>query len=201
MAKSEKNPAQEQNQENITAQAQQDIEMEAQGEEISQEQKEAFELFRQQLENKFNELTEAAKKEKERADELGRKYLVLQADFDNYRRRTNETIAASKQEGRIDVISQLIKVLDGIDQALTMISDQNTIMGINMIYRQIEEIFSAYGVTEIEALGQQFDARYHDALERVENSGEISGTVLSVITKGYRIGERVLRPSSVRIAG
>lgn len=171
--------------------------------EMTQEQIEALKAFNEHLQGLNNQIEEAkqlATQEKARADELARRVISLQSDFDNYRRRNADSIKSARTEGNAEVLIEVIKILDIIEQAQKMIKDSATIDGIKMIYRQIENMLGNFGVQEIEALGMDFDPNIHNAVEKVKQEGVESGKIIEVVNKGYRLGEKILRYSSVKVA-
>jgi len=136
--------------------------------------------------------------EKKRADEFLVTAKRLQAEFDNYRKRTNETNKRVKEDGNIEVIMGLLPVLDAIVQAKKMISDENTLSGINIIDKQIGELLNRFGVKKIEALGEQFDPNLHNAIMQMDVSEEEKkNCVVEVYQEGYILNDRVLRHSVV----
>lgn len=171
--------------------------------EMSPEQMEAIKAFNEHLQGLNNQIEEAknqAMQEKARADELAKRVLGLQSDFDNYRRRNADLVKTAREEGSADVLIEVIKILDVIEQAQKMIKDSATIDGIRMIYRQMENLLKNFGVEEIQALDLDFDPNVHNAVEKVKAEGEQSGKIIEVISKGYRFGEKILRYSSVKVA-
>ena len=124
----------------------------------------------------------------------------LQADFDNYKKRTGEQLKKVRDEGVAEVMERVLPIADVIDNALGMIKDENVSQGVKMISRELENVMSAFGVSEIKALGKPFDPELHEAILRVHSESEASGTVTEVFRKGYAIGDKVLRHSVVKVA-
>ncbi len=126
----------------------------------------------------------------------------MQTDFANYKRRTAEQASAVRGEAEAELISRFIPVLDVIDKALKMITDEASAEGVRMIGQQIDDIFAAVGVEEIPALGEEFDPTRHNAVLREQtDDDEQDGRVTEVFQKGYHIGDRILRHSVVKVAG
>ncbi len=135
-------------------------------------------------ESKAAEMTEAAQR--------------VQAEFDNYRRRTLENNAKLKTDACVEVISKILPVTDVIAQALSMLTDENVKKGVSMIEDEIMKMLSSYGVTEIEALGCEFDPRLHEAVMQMPaESEEQRDTVKEVFQKGYKMGDKVIRAARV----
>ena len=146
---------------------------------------------------KLAELKSRADKESQRADEMTNVAARLRADFDNYRKRTNETNAKVKDDGRIEVIEKMIPVLDVVDQAVAMMNEQSVKDGLNMIKNQIVSVMNSFGVTEIDA-SNEFDPRVHEAILKVPcEKPEQAGKIKEVFQKGYILGDRLLRASRV----
>ncbi|NLC16890.1 MAG: nucleotide exchange factor GrpE [Clostridiales bacterium] len=160
----------------------------------------AFDDHMQSLNNQIIQAQEQAQRERAKADALAQRLVNLQAEFDNFRKRNADSISAAQTEGRCEVITEVIKILDVIEHALGMIKDQATASGVQMIYRQIQDVLKNFEVKEIEAQGQEFDPNLHSAVERVKIEGAKAGAVVEVIQKGYRLGEKILRYASVKIA-
>ena len=132
--------------------------------------------------------------EKAKADEYLLTARRLQAEFDNYRKRTNETNKRVKEDGNVEVLIGLLPVLDSFVQAEKMIEDQKTLDGIAIIKRQMEDLLSRFNVKKIEALGCEFDPNFHNAIMQMDVAeDEKKNTVVEVYQEGYTIGDRVLR--------
>ena len=142
-----------------------------------------------------------AVKERNRSEELANLVNRMQADFDNYRKRNAELNRKQKEDGMVAVIEKIVPVLDVLKQAISMITDEKVAEGVKMIYRQITELLGQFGVTEIPALGLPFDPTVHNAIMQVKvKDADKVGLVVEVFNKGYRMGERLLRPSIVKVA-
>jgi molecular chaperone GrpE len=136
-------------------------------------------------------------------DDLQRTLVRLQADFENYRKRIQRERPADAERGATRVIEQLLPVLDAFDRALAAHQDPAWAeyrRGIELIQRQLLDALGRFGVERIEAAGRPFDPHVHQAVERVETAEHAEGTVMAELAAGYRIGERVLRPTMVRVA-
>lgn len=142
-----------------------------------------------------------AVKEKNRSEELANLVNRMQADFDNYRKRNAELNKKQKEDGIVAVIEKVVPVLDVLKQAIAMIPDEKVAEGVKMIYRQITEMLSGFGVSEIPALGEPFDPNLHNAIMQVKvKDPEMVNKVVEVFQKGYRMGDRIIRHSVVKVA-
>ncbi len=152
--------------------------------------------------NVSNELSDAMR----RAEDAQKKVLELtdvcqrlQADFDNYRKRNIEQAKRIKEDSVAEVVIKFLPVLDVVDRAIAMIEDSNVLSGLSMIRKQLIAIFEENGVKEINALNQDFDPNFHNAVLCVDDP-ENSGKVVEVMQKGYICGDKVIRHSAVKIA-
>ena len=165
--------------------------------------KEEFQAIQNQIKDLNQQLAisqAVAQKEKNRSEELKNYSDRLQADFDNYRKRTNENNKKLKEDGIVNVIEKVIPLLDTLRQGITLIQDPKIADGIKMIYKQFNEMLGSFGVTEIPALGEQFDPNLHNAVMQVKVTDESKvNVIVEVFNKGYRMGERVIRHSVVKV--
>jgi len=146
-------------------------------------------------------LQEELKKTQAQCDE----YLDLaqrkQAEFANYRRRTEGVRQEAFDDGRRDAIDKLLPVIDNLERALAAAGEGEDGLkaGVEMVLRQTKETFAKMGVEEIDPLGQPFDAELHNAvMQGSEDEGE-PGTVCMVLQKGYKLGSRVIRHAMVKV--
>lgn len=144
------------------------------------------------------ERDEAAGKAKEYLEAAQR----LQAEFDNYRKRTAETGKRLKEDGIIEAVNKMLTVYDTLKRAVTMTEDIASKNGMRMVLKQFTDTLAEMNVHEIEALGKEFDPMLHEAVMRGDaGEAEAPGTVIEVFVDGFMIGERVLRHSMVKVAG
>lgn len=122
----------------------------------------------------------------------------LQADFDNYRKRNNSVAEDMKQLGQSIVIEKMLSVLDNFDLARKYVKDEAALTGFNMMESQILGALGGFGLTEVDALDKDFDAKYMSAVERVKDEQK-QGKVVEVLAKGYMLGSKLLRPASVKV--
>ena len=132
-------------------------------------------------------------------------YLTLaqrvQADFDNFRRRNQSVRRDAYDEGVRDTLAKLLPVLDNLDRAAAAQgADENLREGVLMVLRQLNAVLQAAGVEEIPAEGAAFDPNLHNAVMQEAAEGAESGFVTGVLQKGYKMGDKVLRHSMVKVA-
>ena len=146
------------------------------------------------------------KTELEAAEEKAAEYLAMaqriQADFENFRRRNESVRADSFAEGKRDVASVMLPVLDNLEwaaEAAGNSADEGLKNGVNLVLKQMKDVYQKLGVEPIDRLGEKFDPNLENAiLQGTEEDGE-PGTVCQVLQKGYRMGERVLRHAMVKV--
>ena len=148
---------------------------------------------------------EALSKELEQTRAQRDEYLDLaqrkQAEFANYRRRTEGIRQEAFDDGRRDAIEKLLPVIDNLERALSAAGEEESGLksGVEMVLRQTKETFGKMGVEEIDPLGQPFDAELHNAvMQGGADEGE-PGTVCLVLQKGYKLGSRVIRHAMVKV--
>ncbi|WP_281503683.1 nucleotide exchange factor GrpE [Ectobacillus sp. JY-23] len=135
--------------------------------------------------------------------ETENRMLRLQADFDNYRRRVQLDKEAAEKYRAQSLVSDILPALDNFERAMKVeVSDeqaQSLLQGMEMVYRQLTEALAKEGVAAIEAAGQPFDPHLHQAVMQVEDSAYESNTVVEEFQKGYKLKDRVIRPSMVKV--
>ena len=147
---------------------------------------------------KTNKKQEELEKALAEADESKRKWYAVTAEYENYRRRTQNQAAQRYQEGRNDVISALFPIGDNLERALTACTDENTKQGLDMILKAYNKVLEGENVIEINPVGQPFNADEMEAIMALPTEeGEESGMVKQVYVKGYKKGDKVLRYAQV----
>ena len=124
----------------------------------------------------------------------------VQADFENYRRRTKATRAEAYEDGAREFIKQLLPVVDNLERAAAQESgDENLLTGVRLVQKQLMETLEKRGVTEISRQGEKFDPNLENAvMQGTADEGE-PGTVCAVLQKGYKMGDFVLRHAMVKV--
>ena len=157
----------------------------------------------QQTEN-VEVTAQALAKELEETKAQRDEYLDLvqrkQAEFANYRRRTESVRAEAYDDGRRDAIDKLLPVVDNLERALAAAGEESSLKsGVEMVLRQTLDILVKMGVETIDPMGQPFDAELHNAvMQGGEDEGE-PGTVCMVLQKGYKLGSREIRHAMVKV--
>lgn len=142
---------------------------------------------------------------KEENSTLKDQYLRKHADFENFRRRMNKEKQDSIQYGNQGLLKDLIEVIDNFERAIKSSEDSQDIEsfreGISMIEQQFTNMLkNNWGLEKIEAVGKEFDANQHEALMMEDSEEHEVNTVLEDFQTGYKLRDRVLRPSKVKVA-
>jgi len=135
-------------------------------------------------------------------DELYDRLLRTTAEFDNYRKRTDRERRELSEAAGVDVIRDLLPVVDDLERALAAPkADASTYRaGVELIRRQLLEVLRRRGVEPLDVVGQDFDPSWHEAVADEPADGRREGEVTSEVRRGYRIGQRLLRPAMVKVA-
>jgi molecular chaperone GrpE len=129
-------------------------------------------------------------------------YLRLAADFDNYRKRVAREHLELTKRANERILNELLPVLDDLERALEAASAHEEAKleeGVELVHRSLAALLERHGLTPIETEGA-FDPHVHEALLAQPGDGVDPGSVLQVLQKGYRLGDRVLRPARVIVA-
>lgn len=128
--------------------------------------------------------------------------LRLQADFDNYRKRVEREKQSLINYAVEGMVSELLPVIDNFERALEVkeADFEGFYQGVEMIKNQFIEALKSQGLEEIEALDQPFDPNYHNAVSQMESEDHDSDIVVQVFQKGYKIKDKVVRPSMVVVS-
>jgi molecular chaperone GrpE len=125
----------------------------------------------------------------------------MQAEFDNARKRAAREQQDYRDYALVDTVKALIPVLDSFDRALQSSDEKSEFRsGVELIYKQLQDALAKIGVHPIEAAGEQFDPRVHEAIEMVDTHDAPDHQVLEELQRGYKLKERLLRPAMVRVA-
>jgi molecular chaperone GrpE len=134
-------------------------------------------------------------------DQLYDRLARLQAEFDNARKRATREQAEFREYASADAIRALLPIADSLERALQASAEGGEFRsGVELIYRQLQEVFTKFGVTVLRPEGELFDPRQHEAVEMSPTSEGEDNRVLQVLQPGYRLKDRLLRPAMVRVA-
>ncbi|WP_342473355.1 nucleotide exchange factor GrpE [Bacillus sp. FSL W8-1141] len=171
-------------------------EVEAQEEAVQAETEEVNHDEQSAFQEKIDELQQLL-------DEKENKILRVQADFENYKRRARTEVETVQKYRSQHVVSDLLPALDNFERALGIDPDneqtKSLLEGMQMVYRQLVEALKNEGVEPIEAVGKEFDPNLHQAVMQVEDENYDSNIVVEELQKGYKLKDRVIRPSMVKV--
>lgn len=153
-----------------------------------------------ETENNNNEVEELQKK----LDVLNQQYVRLAADFDNYRKRQAQERENLLKYGSENALKKMIEVLDNFERgqkALEKVEDCQTVKdSFNLVHKQVLETLEKLGLETIDTEGKEFDPNFHDAVMQTPNNDVPEHTILNELQKGYKLGDKVLRPALVNVA-
>ena len=161
---------------------------------------------RDDLQKKLAEVEDQIEKAKQEASDATDRMLRLQADWDNYRRRTAAEREAERERAAEKLVCNLLPVLDDIERAIEHAGAtegdtqlQQFVDGVSAVHAKMLGILSKEGVEPIDPAGEAFDPLAHQAVGRVEDKDAYDETVAQVYQRGYRMGEKVIRTAMVTV--
>jgi molecular chaperone GrpE len=125
------------------------------------------------------------------------------AEFDNYRKRVDRERRDQSESAAFSLLVEILPVVDNLERALQAPSGPEAAgyrAGVELIHRQLVDMLRKRGVTPIEALGADFDPRFHQAVSQEPSDAHRDGEVMQEMQRGYMLGERLLRPAMVKVA-
>jgi molecular chaperone GrpE len=139
----------------------------------------------------------------EELKEMSEKYLRLYAEFDNYKKRVNKDKEELLKYGQESLLYELLTVIDNLELALKHASDEvstGLIQGVEITYKELMKTLEKFGLTAVEAEGEDFDPSVHHAMSQVERDDVEENIVVEEYRKGYKLKDKVLRPSLVSVS-
>ena len=138
-----------------------------------------------------------------KANENEEKYLRLYAEFENYKRRIRNENETNKKYQAQPVLTDILPTIDNIERALQIEGNDESFKslkkGVQMIHESLLRALKDNGLEEIESEGQEFDPNFHQAVVQDDNPDFNSGEITQELQKGYKLKDRVLRPSMVKV--
>ena len=172
---------------------------------VEELQKQVIFLTKQSAEaqKRAKEAEDRAKSEDAKIQAALSQYVRLQADFDNFRRRTKENEAKAADTYKAETLKSFLPVLDNFELALSHMkkydSGEAYLKGFELLQKQLVKIMTDFGVKEIDAKGKAFDPHFHEAVMMVQSDEMEDETVALVFQKGYLYKDTVLRPAKVQV--
>ncbi len=149
-------------------------------------------------------LEQQVEEEKKKAAEYLDNWRRSAAEFSNYKKRAEKEKSDYGQFANAILIAKLLDVMDGFDAAFRAIPDQFKnepwVEGIRLVEQKLQRVLESEGVKPIEAQGKDFDPNYHEAMFYETSAGEPEGRVIAEFQRGYMLGNKVLRPTRVKVA-
>lgn len=140
----------------------------------------------------------------EEYDKLNQQYIRLAADFDNYRKRQEQERENLIKFGTESALKNMLEVLDNFERgekALESVEDCEKVKeSFNLVHKQVIETLAKLGLEEINAIGEEFDPNFHEAVMQTPTSEHPEHTIINELQKGYKMGDKVLRPTLVNVA-
>lgn len=137
-------------------------------------------------------------------DELKDRLLRSVADLDNLRKRSRREVEQARERGIADLAAHLLDVLDNLDRALASTGEgphhESLIQGVEMVRHMFLTRLAEFSIVPIETVGRPFDPHYHEALSQVETLEIEPGQVVQELSRGYRLGDRLLRAACVSVS-
>lgn len=140
----------------------------------------------------------------EKYDTLNQQYVRLAADFDNYRKRQAQEREDLLKYGAENALKKMIEVLDNFERGKKALADvqdcEKVKESFDLVHKQVEDTLAKLGLEKIEAEGKEFDPNFHEAVMQTPTSEHPENTIITELQKGYKMGDRVLRPTLVNVA-
>lgn len=164
---------------------------------VAEKEKEPEQELLQELDKKQQELEKKQQELEETIHLLQRN----QADFENFRRRNNSVRAESYESGKRDAVAEILPALDDFERIMANAdkADEAWVEGVKLVYRKLTDSVKKLGLTEIETEGK-FDPNLHNAVLSEAAEGVESETILAVLQKGYKMGDKIIRHSMVKVS-
>lgn len=143
---------------------------------------------------------DAVRREK---DALQDRLLRTAAEFDNYRKRVERERRELSEYAGADILTDMLPIVDDLERALQAAAGSEAEVyrrGVELIHKQMADLLRKRGVKTIDAVGTQFDPRFHEAVAQEVSSEHREGEVMAELRRGYTLGDRLLRPAVVKVA-
>ena len=158
----------------------------------------------EKLEGNAAEESESVNPLQEKYDTLNNQYIRLAADFDNYRKRQEQEKEALLKYGAENTLKKMIEVLDNFERGLKAIETVEDCDKVkecyNLAYKNFTHVLTKAGLEAIKAEGEKFDPNFHEAVMQTPTSDKPEHTIIAELQKGYKLGDKVLRPTLVNVA-
>jgi molecular chaperone GrpE len=149
---------------------------------------------------------EQIQKAEEKYNEMHDRYLRLNAEFENYKKRMIRENTDRLKYFNLEIIKEMLPSLDNLERAISHAEDENSntenmLKGLQMVYKGMQDTFGKFGVVKIDSFGKEFDPNCHQAVGMVENKEVPENHVAEELLTGYFLHDRIVRPTMVRVSG
>lgn len=134
-------------------------------------------------------------------NDVNEKYMRTLAEYDNYRKRTIKEKESIYPEAKAVVVEKFLPVMDNFQRAIDSAENKDGFYeGVVMLKKQMDDVLTALGVEEIKSVGEEFNPEFHNAVMHIDDEEQGENVIVEEFQKGYKIGERVIRHSMVKVA-
>ena len=198
-----KNPfSSDKNEEKLNKEQVEEVENKADEEKAVEEASEETDNKEEKVEK--TEKTEEVNPLQEKYDALNNQYMRLAADFDNYRKRQEQEKEALLKYGAENTLKKMIEVLDNFERGIKAIETVEDCEKVKecyrLAYKNFTDVLTKAGLESIKAEGETFDPNFHEAVMQTPSSEHPEHTIIAELQKGYKLGDKVLRPTLVNVA-
>ena len=149
---------------------------------------------------------ERAKQAEDKYGEMQDRYLRLNAEFENYKKRMMRENSDRLKYFNMEIIKELLPSLDNLERAMSHAEEaksdpENMLEGLQMVYKGMQEAFGKFGVVKIDSFGKEFDPNCHQAVGMIESNEVPENHVAEECLTGYYLHDRIIRPTMVRVSG
>ena len=145
--------------------------------------------------------TEPENEFEKKYNDVNEKYMRTLAEYDNYRKRTIKEKESIYPEAKAVVIEKFLPVMDNFQRAIDSAENKDGFYeGVVMLKKQMDDVLTALGVEEIKSVGEEFNPEFHNAVMHIDDEEQGENVIVEEFQKGYKIGDRVVRHSMVKVA-
>ena len=145
--------------------------------------------------------TEPENEFEKKYNDVNEKYMRTLAEYDNYRKRTIKEKESIYPEAKAVVIEKFLPVMDNFQRAIDSAENKDGFYeGVVMLKKQMDDVLISLGVEEIKSVGEEFNPEFHNAVMHIDDEEQGENVIVEEFQKGYKIGERVIRHSMVKVA-
>ena len=168
---------------------------------MAEKKKKEEPVIEEQVEETTEEKAPEVNEFEQKYNDVNEKYMRTLAEYDNYRKRTIKEKETIYPEAKAIVIEKILPVLDNFTRAIESAENKDAFYeGIVMLKKQFDDTLASLGVEEIKAVGEEFNPELHNAVMHIDDEEQGENVIVEEFQKGYKIGDRVIRHSMVKVA-